>query len=242
MLRLNQSARMLALAVLLGAGSAHAAKIQIGFQEIGNQLVPSAGLTGQLGEAAQAIQARYGAEVGFRGLTADAVTPNKIVVLTSHMRYTRAIWRKMQLNGHTSIEGGVAFFVYQSQNEPVSSYQYLGTLYMDQGSYGYLRFWQNTFVQNYMISVHEDCSVSSSRVVTAVPNTPILPTAIVRTERVGNYFRYHFSVNGGAGAELAAVSVAFAPTNKLFVITNCSATVYLETSGGPVPAVGVPHP
>lgn len=241
MYRLMSLSRWFLLFCALGGSSAHGAKVRIGFNEIAG-LMPDAAVvfTGLQQEAARAINARYSAEVGFRGLT-HGTDPAMIVVVTSALRYSRAIWKKMVANGDATLEGGLGYFSFKGEGEETPSYFYLGNLYLDQGQSGYLRFWQPGRIKKYMVRVHKDCSVSGSSVVLANPQAVVKSTMLTHTERVGNSFQYHYVVNGGQGTYVSAIWLAYANTGGLFFVTNCQASVYQELEGpAPIPEAPLP--
>ncbi len=225
------------------AGSAHAAKVRIGFVESAYPVVDkTSSFTGLQAEAARAFVARYGAENGYLALTTGADSA-MIAVVTYHKKYTRAIWTKMLRNGDASVEGGIGYFHFKATNEVLTSYYYMGTIHeLGQGGTGYLHFLRPGTLKLYMVEVHQDCSVADSVIIKLDPDTKVKATELTRTEKVGNKFRYHYSVNGGLGTKVTAIRLTYGGGG--FIETYCDASIYQERTGdsGEAAASPVPRP
>ncbi len=182
-------------------------------------------------EADAALRAKYGAENGF---IATAVgTRGQLMILTESQRSMRQIWRKMQESGDVTTRGNVTYFRYLDPNSipsPVSNFQYVGKLHISEGARG--TFWLangTPHIVAYRVAMEEKCGLSRSGVLKVWEHEAIIPTRLVRSERIGSYtISYEHSVNGGQGALLKGITVDMARHGGPFIVDICPVDLYVQ--------------
>lgn len=215
------------------AGSALADKMELGFSDVGNGIVRLVAPAGEVKTACEAFEKIYGAEVGYRGCTTGVST--SMTLLFSGRTYINSTWNKMLARADVGTENGVAYFYY-NQKTYRNNYAYFGTMWLDEqrnprATYG-VQGGQSQFIVGYMVSMHKACSIAASGIRRASATTNLIPTSHQRTTRNGSAMQYHFSVNGGQGADILGITVTIA-TGRRLGYNRCEVDIYADYGDEP---------
>lgn len=197
-----------------------AAEIEIGFSENASAL----GLTPTTPEfdlAQKALDAKYAVENGF--VRSQMGAGNSIVVVTTHKRYSKAIWSKMTRSGDAGTSASKSVFFYQGPGEvSAKDFDWVRPIEISEGNTRAVRTpGRSANVRSYLVKVDPVCTVASSDVDPADINEKLAPIELLKRYRVGGYDWYHYSVNGGRGAEIRGVAVGLTPPKGPIFYRTC---------------------
>lgn len=221
------------VASAINASGVFADKISIGFAEVGTSAVRAIAPSGETAKACDALEKIYGVEDGYRGCTQG--TGTSMSVMMTKRIYINRLWNKMVAAGDAGYESSRAFFYY-NQTAYNANYKFFGKVLFDDSrklSATYdTQGGRSQFIVGYMISLHKACTIDSSGIVKATKTAKIKATALDRKTRKGDYFQYHYTVNGGDGTDILGISASILPGKWPF-FNQCEAGIYVNYGDEP---------